>query len=164
MVKMHERCLRFQVRSLYESFSIIMAFREPSNPLRIWEGTKRLMISGFRRRHLGMVLDDELANDYVLTEIQDSLTEISPSLTFESPNLSVPSDFVRHGQLENTLTAKTIQVIELIVSNTKLLNNEQKNVFNIIMGEILPGVASESLRGSFQSLFNHRSARSRVYF
>ena len=149
---------------LRELFSIIMAFCEPSNPLQIWQRTKELMMPDFRRRHLGTVLDDELANDYILTEIQDLLTQISPSLTLESINLPVPSVFVRHDQLENTQTAKNIQVIERIVSNAKLLNNEQKKVFNIILGETLPGVTSENLRRSVQSPFNLRSACSGAYF
>ena len=140
---------------LTEMLSIIMAFCETSNSLRIWERAKELMISDFRRRHLGKVLDDELANDYVLTEIQDSLTDISPSLTLQSLNLPVPSIFVRHDQLENAQTAKNIQVIERIVSNTKLLNNKPKYVFSIIVGEILPGVTSGNLIGSVQSPFNH---------
>ena len=46
-----------------------------------------------------MVLDDELANDHVLTEA-------SPSLTLESFNLPVLSVYIRHDQLENTLTAR----------------------------------------------------------
>ena len=91
---------------LTELFSIIMACREPSNPLRIWEKTKELIISDFRRRHLVTVLNDELANDYVFAEIQDSLTEITPSLTFESLNVPEPSVFVRHDQLENAQTAR----------------------------------------------------------
>ena len=140
---------------LTEMLSIIMAFCETSNSLRIWERAKELMISDFRRRHLGKVLDDELANDYVLTEIQDSLTDISPSLTLQSLNLPLPSIFVRHDKLQNAQTAKNIQVIERIVSNTKLLNNEPKYVFRIIVGEILPGVTSENLLGSVQSPFNH---------
>ena len=38
----------------------------------------------FHRRHLVVVLDDKLSNDYVLTEIQNLLTEINPFLTVES--------------------------------------------------------------------------------
>ena len=83
---------------LKELFSIIMAFCEPSNPLRIRGRTKELMISDLRRRHIGTVLDDELANYYVLTEIQDSLPEITPSLTLKSLNLPVSSVFIRHEQ------------------------------------------------------------------
>ena len=41
------------------------------------------MVSDFRRRHFGTALDDEIANDNVLNEIQDSLTKISTSLTLE---------------------------------------------------------------------------------
>ena len=92
------RCMKDAFSSnfdpLTELFSTIVAFCESSNLLQIWERTKELMISDFRGRHLGKVLDDERANDYVLTEIQDSLTEISPSLTLESLNLPVPSVFV----------------------------------------------------------------------
>ena len=89
-----------------ELFSIIMAFCEPSNPLRILERNKELLISDCRQRHLGTVLDDELANDYVLTEIQDSLTEISSTLTMESLNLPVTLVIVGHEKLENAQVAK----------------------------------------------------------
>ena len=92
------------------------------------------------------------------------MTEISPSLTSESLNLPVPSVYVRHDHLENTQTAKNRQVIEMIVSNTKLFNSEQKNVFNIILGEILPVVTSENLCRPFLRPFNCRSACSRAYF
>ena len=71
------RCMKDSFSSnldcLRELFSIIMAFCEPSNPLRIWERIKELIISHFRRAHLGTVLDDELANHCVLTEISPSL-------------------------------------------------------------------------------------------
>ena len=92
------------------------------------------------------------------------MTEKALSITLESINLPVPSVFVRHDRLENAQKAKHIQVIERIVSNTKLLNNQLKNVFNIIVDEILPGVKSKNLLGSVQSQLNHRSACSRVYF
>ena len=83
------------------------------------------MISDFRRSHLGTVLDHERASNYLLTEIQNSLTEGIRSLTFESLNLRIPSVYVRDDQFENTQTAKNIEFIERIVSNTKLFN-EQK--------------------------------------
>ena len=73
-----------------ELFSIIMAFCRTLNPLRILERTKELMICDFRRRHFGTDLDDEIANDNVLNEIQDSLTKISTSLTLEPFYLQVP--------------------------------------------------------------------------
>ena len=72
------------------------------------------MISDFPRRHFGTVSDDALANDYALTEIQDSLTEISLSLTLESLNLRVPSDMFVINNWCNYLSYRLITVFYLL--------------------------------------------------
>ncbi len=123
-----------------------------------------MQITNFRRRHPEAFFGDELAQDYVLNEIQNSLTEISPALTLESFNLPVCperaydllSDYA--GELTN------LQSIESIFMNPKKLNRDQKWVFNVIIGEILPEVTAQNLRASVQHQFNHKSAFSRTYF
>ena len=92
VVKMYAGRFLFKFRSLNGAVFIIMAFCEPSNPLRIWERTKNLMIQDFRRRHTGMVLNDGLSEDNVLNEIQNSLTEINPSLSWKSLNPPRPPE------------------------------------------------------------------------
>ena len=149
---------------LTEVFTIIMAFCEPANPLRIWEKTKHQMIADFRRRHIGEYLTDELAEAYVLNEIQNSLREISPSLSFKSLNLPVPPEHSYHIDTESTEPVPTTENIESVMSSTKNFNNEQRRVFNTIIGEILPGVTTENLSAHVKRPFNHQCACSRAYF
>ncbi len=122
------------------------------------------MITDFRRRYSGADLNDELTKDYLLTEIQNSLSEISPALSLESLNLPKPPERSYHIQVENTNPVGNTQKIESIEVNTTKFNKGQNNVFNTILGAILPGVTAENLCAPFQSPFNHQSACSRAYF
>ena len=92
VVKMYAGRFLLKFRSLNGAFLIIVAFCDPSNPLRIWERTKNLMIPDFRRRHTGMVLNEGLSEDNVLNEIQSSLTDLNPSLSLKSLNPPRPQD------------------------------------------------------------------------
>ncbi len=68
-------------RSLNGSIFYNHGFLQMSNPLRIRGRTKNLMMTEFRRRHPGAVLNEEFPKNYALNEIQDPPIEISPALT-----------------------------------------------------------------------------------
>ncbi len=109
----------FDFDRLTEVFSIIMGFCERSNHLRIWEGTKDMMITDFRRRHPVVFLYDELAQDYVLNEILNSLTEISPALTLESLKLPTLPERSYEVLTDDATKGTNSQTIESISTNTK---------------------------------------------
>ena len=56
------------------------------------------------------------------------------------------------------------ETIETIEQNIKTFIKGQTNVFNTIVGEIVPGVTAENLDAPVQRPFNHKSACSRAYF
>ena len=145
-------------------FSIIMAFFEPSNPLRIWERTKNLIIPDFRKRNAGLVVNDGLVADYVLNQIQNLLIEVSPALSLKSLNLPTPAERSYHIEAdvqEQPLDRKNIVSIAL---NSEKFNKDQEEVLNTIVGEILSGVTADNLHAPVERPFNHQSACFRGYF
>ena len=138
MVKMYGRLFSSNFDYLTEVFSIIMGFCEPSNPLRIWERTKNLKIADFRKRNAGVVLNDGLAADYVWNEILNWFTEISPTLSLKSLNLPRPAKSCYHIETDGQEHRVDTKNIVSIGFNTKKFNKYQKELFNTIVGEILP--------------------------
>ena len=114
------RCMEHAFSSNFnhwtEAFSIIMDFCEPSNALRIWGITKNLIIADFWKRNAGVLLNEGLVADYVLSEIAERCYHI------EMDDQEHPVD------TEN---------VDSIALNTKKFNKDQEEVFNTIAGEIL---------------------------
>ena len=147
-----------------QRFSIIMAFCEPASPRRIWERIKHFIITDFRRRHPGAFQNDNFVEEYVLNEIRTSLYKISPVLTLEPFN--IPRAPVRSYDMpfQHSAPLSNADDIKSIISCTEKFRKEQRNVFNTILGEILPGVTADNPEAPVQRPFNHYSLRPCSYF
>ena len=100
-----------------------------------------------------------------MNEIQTSLSEARTALTLESLNLR--RTFVRSYDIpvQYSEPRSSTDDIEYIVSCTKNFNNEQQqNVFNTILGEILPGDTFDNTGAPVQRPFEHYSQLPRAYF
>ena len=99
-----------------------------------------------------------------MSEVKTSLSEISSVLTLES--LNIPRSPVRSSDIPVQYSAPLSNTddMESIISCTEKFSKEQQNVFNIILGEILPGVTAENPEAPVQLPFYHYSLGPRAYF
>lgn len=70
VVKMYVRFFYSNLNRLTEVFPIIMGFCVPSNPLWVLEIAKYSIGKDFRRRHSGAVINEEIAEEYILKKNQ----------------------------------------------------------------------------------------------
>ena len=127
-------------------FTAILAFREPSNPFRIWNEPKEKFLVDFRRRKtssFGIGNDfqsDSVAESYVLNKIQNSLRKMTGNLDFEKFGPSkIPSDF-SFIAFDESLKPKGYDEWQSLDSTINRFNKGQAQFFNSILSEILPRV------------------------
>ena len=125
---------------------------------------KNLIMADFRKRHSGVFLNDGLAADYVLNDIQNFLTEVSSTLCLKSLNLPRRAERCYHIETDDQEHPADMKNIDSTALNTNKFNKDQNVVFNTIVVEILPGLIADNLHAPVQRLVNYQSACSRTYF
>ena len=103
-----------------------------------------------------MVLNDGLAGDYVLNEIQNSLTQINPTLILKSLNLPRTAEHCYQIEVDDRETLVGTKNVDSIALNTEK--------FNTIVGDILAGLTADKIHAPVQRAFNHQYACSRTKF
>ena len=155
---------------LTEVFAVILAFCEPSNPLRIWNEAKENCLTDYRRRNVNAFLetealkDDLFAENCVLNGIHDSLSEIKSNLGLEKvglPKISIDISTIDFNEPMDT--AKNTQYEDLN-SITETFYKGQSYVVNCIMSKVLPGVTVDNPYAQAIRPFRHKCDRSRSFF
>ena len=129
-------------------FATILAYCDPSDPLRLWNEHKSLFISDIRLRHRGLntsLRSDETALAYVLLEVQESLKEMGNFClaTYQLPSPTEDLPALLEPQEPQEVDENRLQ--EAVSRSVSLFNSGQRAVFDAVVGVVLPGVSSEDL-------------------
>ncbi len=151
---------------LSQVFATILAYREPSDPLLLWDGHS-LFVSDIRLRHRGrptVLRNEDSALSYVLLEVQESL-KLMGNFTLETFQLPTPQDdlhaLIVEGEVPKLDTERLRRAVDEAIQK---LNAGQRAVFDAVVGCILPGVSSSNLEASFSNHMALQNAESRVFF
>ena len=149
-----QRCLDDAFATSFEPltavFSTILAFCEPSNPLRLWNDNVQKFLFDIRKRYAGIseaytiLSDDHRAVEYAMREVHAFLLEVNPRFSVSDFGLPEPQSELPDLPELDTCQKKTEEDLRKVVeSSVACFNDEQSKDFNIIVNEILPGVTDK---------------------
>ena len=150
-----QRCLEYAFKSSFEPltavFATILAFSQPSNPVQLWNSNKLKLMSDILKRYSAvkeariMLTRDADAIQYALQDIQAYLIVVRPTLGASEFGLPEPSeDLPVLPDAQSMEESKEDRLRQTVILSVQCFNQEQKNVFNSVLQEILPGVSSEN--------------------
>ena len=134
-------------------FATILKYCSPSDPVGLWEQHKTIFIQDIRHRHRrrdvhGALDSDENALSHVLLEIQTALGRRKLS----DYGLPSPPDDLEPLPVHAPAAAQDpAQVQAQVVADISKFNQGQREVFNKVVGAVMPGVSIGNLDGAASS-------------
>lgn len=169
------RCIFDAFASTFEPltkvFATILAFCEPSSPQTLWNENAAKFVDDIRRRHSNVpeakkiLQDDEHALNYALRELNSALIDISPRLNIESFGFAKLSDELRDLPAPKVDDGNSAEGLRVTVEHAiNEFNEEQRVVFDAIVGEVLPGVNADDPLAPVDESKLSNVVKSRGYF